>query len=186
MNKEALCEVHMKRCWFVVAAFGLLFLLAPPRISAQESPDAKSSSSPRWYNPARYNPAKLFKRPKSANDQLASDALLEKRLTTQLQTQGVLPGDKNLQDVCSTFRELGECIAVLRLSRTLPVDFTCLKWDVTGVKPNPVGDSCAGPAGGKAMSLDKAVDLLKPDTNVRAETKDALQKARNDIKDASS
>jgi hypothetical protein len=66
----------------------------------------------------------------------------------------------------------------------LKIDFSCLKWDVTGVKPKPVADSCAGPAGGKAMSLYRAIDLLKPDSNARVEAKEALRKARDDIKDA--
>jgi hypothetical protein len=61
-----------------------------------------------------------------------------------------------------------------------------LKWDVTGIKPKPVADSCAGPAGGKAMALDKAVDLLKPEANAKAESKNALKKAQDDIKDAAS
>jgi len=59
-----------------------------------------------------------------------------------------------------------------------------LKWDVTGAKPKPVADSCAGPAGGKAMGLYRAIDLLKPDSNARTEAKEALRKARDDIKDA--
>jgi hypothetical protein len=60
-----------------------------------------------------------------------------------------------------------------------------LKWDVTGVKPKSVADSCAGPAGGKAMGLHKAVDLLKPDSNAKTETNNALRRAHEDIKDAS-
>jgi hypothetical protein len=59
-----------------------------------------------------------------------------------------------------------------------------LKWNVTGVKPKAVANSCAGPAGGKAMLLDRAVDLLKPDIDSRAETSKALKKARDDIRDA--
>jgi hypothetical protein len=166
-------------------AAGLVFLLGAYPISAQDSGDAKSQGSPRWYNPARYK--KLIKRgAKSANDQLASDDDLEKKLTTQLQALQILPLGKNLQDACSSFKELTECVAVLRLSSTLHIDFTCLKWDVTGVKPAGVVDSCAGPAGGKTMRLDRAVDLLKPDSDARAEVKSALQKAHNDIKDASS
>src|SRR6266700_3098016 len=123
------------------------------------SPGCSSHLSPRfsgqalwrprsWYSPSRYNPLKLIKRsPQSANDQLAADGDLQKKLTTQLQAQGFLAADQDLQDVCSDFRKLSECVAVLRLSHTLPVDFSCLKWDVTGVKPKRVADSCAGPSG---------------------------------------
>jgi len=128
----------------------------------------------------------LFKRdPKSANDQLASKRDLETKLTHQLQVQEILPKDKNLQDACSDFKELAECVASLRVSHTLQIDFSCLKWDVTGVKPKPVTDSCAGPAGGKAMSFYRAIDLLKPESNAKTEANNALRRAREDIKDAS-
>jgi hypothetical protein len=107
-------------------------------------------------------------------------------LTKQLRLQEILPAEKELQDVCSTFKELADCIAVLRLTHVLHIEFTCLKWDVTGVKPKSVADSCAGPASGKAMRLDRAVDLLKPDVNARSEASNALRKAHHDIRDASS
>ena len=157
----------------------------PPQ-EQQESKDKSSDSSPHWYSPSKYNPMKLIKGPKSANDQLASNGPLEDKLTKQLRIQGILPPQKEMQDVCSNFRDLATCIAVLRLSKSLPVEFTCLKWNVTGVKPKPVADSCAGPASGKAMPLDRAIDLLKPAVDDRKEATNALRKAHDDIRDASS
>lgn len=171
----------------IIAVAALGMLLGGSKVVAQDSEDKTGSNSPSWYNPAKYNPLKLIKRgAKSANDQLASDGHLEDKLTKQLRILQLLPADKELQDVCSSFRDLTGCVAVLRLTHSLPVEFTCLKWDVTGIKPKPVADSCAGPAGGKAMALDKAVDLLKPDANAKAESKNALKKAQDDIKDAAS
>jgi len=157
--------------------------------SAQETPqkdtqDKSSEKSDPWYN--KVNPAKLFKHYKSANDQLASDGHLEDQLSKQLRIQNVLGADRELQDVCSDFKDLPNCVAALRLSVSLPVEFTCLKWNVTGVKPKSAVDSCAGPAGGKAMPLDRALDLLKPNLDVKKESGNALRKAHDDIKDASS
>ena len=177
------------RIALAIAALGIS--LGAISIGAQESqdktPDKSGDDSPRWYNPKRYNPAKLFNRNgNSANDQLASNGHLEDRLSKQMRIQGLLAQNKELQDVCSNFKQLASCIAVLRLTHSLPVEFTCLKWNVTGVKPKGVADSCAGPAGGKAMALDRAVDLLKPDIDSRAEASKALKKAHNDIRDASS
>lgn len=130
---------------------------------------------------------KLIKRDgKSANDQLASDETLEHRLTTQLQAHGVLEKDANLQDKCSNFKALGMCIASIRASKSLGVEFACLKWDVTGVKPTKVSDSCAGPSDMKAMSFRDSILLLKPDADAKAEAEKALKSAHNDIKDASS
>ena len=163
-------------------------LAQDPQPQPQPQPDAKSdkSDSPPWYSPKKYNPAKLIKRsPKSANEQLAEDGDLENKLTHQLQMQGVIAKDKNLQDACSDFKELAECVATLRASSSLKIDYSCLKWDVTGVKPRPVADSCAGPAGGKAMGLYRSIDLLKPDAKAREESQNALRRAHQDIKDAS-
>jgi len=181
----------MNRFSIVLSAVALFLPLWSPPASAQSAQgtqdpkDTPSDQSPRWYDPKKYNPAKLFKRdPKSANDQLASNGDLETKLTHQLQAQGILPQDKNLQDACSSFKELTDCVASLRVSRSLQIDFSCLKWDVTGVKPKPVADSCAGPAGGKAMGLYRAIDLLKSDSDAKSESKNAFRRAREDIKDA--
>jgi len=177
--------MKMRGYSIVLSSAVLCFLLGSFSATAQDAKDTPDAQSPRWYNPKRYNPLKLMNRgPKSANGQLASNGDLEAKLTHQLQVQGILPRDKNLQDVCSSFKYLDECVASLRVSRTLLIDFSCLKWDVTGVKPKPVSDSCAGPAGGKAMALHRAIDLLKPDSDARSEANNALRRAHDDIKDA--
>jgi|SRR6516225_4710312 hypothetical protein len=152
----------------------------------KDAPEQSRGNSTPWYNPARYNPVKLFKRSKSANDQLASNGQLEDNLSKQLRIQGILGEDKELQGVCSDFKDLPNCIAALRLSVSVPVDFTCLKWNVTGVKPKTGADSCAGPPAGRAMPLDRALDLLKPKLDARTEAQSALKKAHDDIKDATS
>ena len=136
----------------VVAA--LVFALGATVVTAQDTPEqntqkkdteeqSRGNSTP-WYNPVKHNPLKLFKHYKSANDQLASNGQLEDKLSKQLRIQGILAEDKELQAVCSDFKDLPNCIAALRLSVSVPVEFTCLKWNVTGVKPK-APDSCAGP-----------------------------------------
>ncbi len=160
--------------------------------SAPSSPNSpqtqpQSSSSPSWYNPKKYNPMKLIHRDgKSANDQLSANEELEQRLTGQLQAHGVLEKDANLQDKCSNFKSLQTCIAVIRASKSLNIEFLCLKWDVTGVKPAKVSDACAGPSDLKAMSFRDSIELLKPDVDAKAEAEKALKSAHDDIKDATS
>jgi hypothetical protein len=171
----------------IAAAIAVFSSVAVTAQDAQkDTPEKSGGGSPPWYSPSRYNPLKLFKHYKSANDQLASDGHLEDKLTKQLRIQGILAADRELQDVCSEFKDLPNCIAVLRLSVSVPVEFGCLKWNATGVKPKTAADSCAGPTGGKAMPLDRALDLLKPKLDVKTEASNALKKARDDIKDASS
>ena len=150
----------------------------------KDTQDKSGEKSDPWYN--KVNPARFIKHYKSANDQLASNGQLEDNLSKQLRIQGVLGADRELQDVCSAFKDLPNCIAALRLSVSLPVEFACLKWNVTGVKPKDAADSCAGPAGGKGMPLDRALDLLKPKLDVKTESHNALKKAHDDIKDAGS
>ncbi len=182
---HALGEVSMRRHCIVFSSAAICFFLGSLPSSALDTKSASAQSDP-WYNPKKYDPRKLFKRdPKSANDKLASNSDLETKLTHQLRMQGILPRAVELQDACSTFKELADCVASLRVSHALQIDFSCLKWDVTGVKPRPVADSCAGPAGGKAMGLYRATDLLKPDADAKGEAKNALRRAREDIKDAS-
>jgi hypothetical protein len=166
-----------------LAAAAVVVVLSVTIVKGQDTQDKSNSKSAPWY---KSNPLKAIKRYKSANDQLASDGRLEDKLSKQLRLQGLLAENEELQAVCSNFRDLANCIAVVRLSHSLPVEFTCLKWNVTGVKPKSVADSCAGPGGGKAMPLDRALDLLKPNLDVRTEAGNALKKARDDIKDASS
>ncbi len=178
---------------FLSAGVIFVFLLSFSSV-AQTSPDSQqppssspASSSPAWYNPARYNPLKLIHRhPKSASDQLASDEELERKLTTQLQAHGALAQDANLQDACSSFTALADCLAALRASHDLQIEFACLKWDVTGVKPHSVSDSCAGPSDRKAMSFRNSIALLKPGCNATEVAANVQRAARDDIKDASS
>lgn len=141
-----------------------------------------------WYSPSRYNPMKLFRHWSTSppEEQLANNPDLAAKLTSQLRAKGQLPPKIQLRDACENFRDLTSCVAALRVSHNLKIDFSCLKWDVTGIKPAPVSDSCAGPAGGRAMSLYRAIDLLKPEAEARHEASDAIQQARNEIKDASS
>ncbi|MBS1842545.1 MAG: hypothetical protein JSS69_18675 [Acidobacteria bacterium] len=161
---------------------------SPSQSTAAPSQDSSQSQhSPSWHNPKKYNPIKLVKRDgKSANDQLAENEELEQRLTGQLQAHGVLEKDANLQDKCSSFKSLQTCIAIIRASKSLNLEFLCLKWDVTGVKPERVSDACAGPSNGKAMSFRDSISLLKPEASAKDEAEKALKSAHDDIKDASS
>src|SRR5436190_21607630 len=127
----------MRRSSIVLSVVILCFFLGSFPGSAQDPKDqpkdAPAAQPEPWYSPKKYNPVKLFKRDsKSANDQLASNGDLEVRLTHQLQVQEILPQDKNLQEACSDFKYLDECVASLRVSHSLKMEFSCLKWDVTG------------------------------------------------------
>ena len=132
-----------------------------------------------------YNPLKWIKKSPSptASEQLAANKEQDRKLSLQL--QAVLPPRTSLKDACAGFRSLNDCVATLHVSHNLTIKFNCLKWDVTGGKPAGDVKSCAGPSNDRAMDLSKAIHVLKPDVNSRAQAKSAEKRAREDIKDAS-
>src|SRR5579859_7317645 len=128
-----------------------------------------------------YNPMKWIKKP-TASQELAANSAEEKALTLQL--QALLPAHTTLKDACTLFKTLDDCAASLHASNNLKIKFNCLKWNMTAVRPNGDVKSCEAPA--KAMSLDKAIRVLKPDADAKAEARNAERRAREAIKDASS
>jgi hypothetical protein len=133
-----------------------------------------------------YNPRNWIKKNPgpTASEQLAANTEEARKLGTQL--QALLPPRTNLKDACAGFKSLGECVAALHVSHNLNIKFNCLKWDLTNTHPSGDAKSCSAPAGGKAMTLSKAIRALKPDANAKTEAKNAERRAREDIKDASS
>lgn len=97
---------------------------------------------------------------------------------------GLIPAGTDLKNTCSTFRSLEDCVGAIHASHNLVLEFNCLKFNVTGADPSSGKSSCAGPPGGKAMSLAAAIRLLKPDADAKTEAKNALRQARGDISDA--
>ena len=128
-----------------------------------------------------YNPINWIKKP-TASQQLAAKPEEEKKLTQQLQAQ--LPPHTTLKDACTAFKSLDDCVASLHASHNLKIKFNCLKWDVTAVNPGGDAKSCRAPA--KALSLEKAIHVLKPEANAKVEAKNAEKRAHEEIKSAHS
>ena len=131
-----------------------------------------------------YNPIHWIKKGPTASEQLAANSDHSKKLASEL--QAILPPRTKLEDACTSFKELSDCVATLHVSHNLKIKFNCLKWDVTAVQPAGSVSSCTAPEGGKALGLSKAIHTLKPDADAKTEAKVAEKRAREDIKDASS
>jgi hypothetical protein len=158
----------MKNKWIIVGLVGLGVFLGSEEAVA------------RTYNPLHW----IKKNPgPTASEELAANSKEASKLATQL--QALLPAHTNLKDACSGFKSLNECVAALHVSHNLKIKFNCLKWDLTNVQPSGDAKSCSTPADGKEMSLSKAIHVLKPDANAKAEAKNAEKRAREDVKDAS-
>ena len=143
---------------------------------------SSSSGSSHSYNPIKW----VKKAPKTTDDSLDSNADRDKRLTAKLQSAGVLPADKELKAACSTFKYLTDCVAALRVSHNLGLDFNCVQADVTGVHTGADLSACKGAVSEKSGSLVKAVHTLKPEANAKAEAKNAEKQAQEDLKTSGS
>jgi hypothetical protein len=132
-----------------------------------------------------YNPVHWIKKGPTASEQLAANGEESKKLTSEL--RALLPAKTKLEDACTAFRQLSDCVAALHVSHNLKIKFNCLKWDMTGVQPVAGNvSSCTAPDHAKGLSLAKAIQSLKPDADAKAEAKTAERRAQEDIKDASS
>src|ERR1700687_5332965 len=103
--------VKMKTKWIIAALIAALVLLGAAKAAAQS-----------------YNPIHWIKKGPTASEQLAANGEQSKKLASQL--QALLPPRTKLEDACTAFRQLNECVATLYVSRNMKIKFNCLKWDV--------------------------------------------------------
>lgn len=94
-----------------------------------------------------------------------------------------LTGDKlGAADACSGFKNIGQCIAAVHVSKNLPgMNFFCLRQAMTGTSAGSFA-----PKGGCSvtsnMSLGKAIQKLDPQADSSAETKKANSESQQDMK----
>lgn len=91
------------------------------------------------------------------------------RLASKLQP--LLPAGRNPQEAASGFKNLGQFVAAVHVSRNLNIPFDQLKTKM---------------AGPQSMSLGEAIQQLNPNVNAKAEAKKAMRLAKADIKDSAS
>jgi hypothetical protein len=176
----------MKKRWMVVTMMMVGLCASGERAAAQgpAGAGAGSAAGTSLHAPHSYNPMKWVKKdPKTGGDSLNANGDREKKLTTMLQGQGVLAASANIADACATFKELSDCVAALHASHNLALDFNCVKSDMTGVQTGADMSSCKGQKGDKGVELSKAIHLLKPDANAKAEAKNAEKQAKEDLKE---
>lgn len=159
----------MKSKWIVAVAVSAGVMLIGAAAAAAQS----------------YNPIHWIKKGPTASEQLAANADHSKKLASEL--QALLPPRTKLEDACTSFKDLNDCVAALHVSHNLKIKFNCLKWDVTAMQPaGGNASACKAPESGKPLSLSKAIHALKPDADAKTEAKNAEKRAREDIKDANS
>ena len=179
----------MKKTLFVgtVLLFGVsISLTAGAERAAAQGPagvGASAATQDSSHSLHSLNPIKWVKKDsKSASDQLDAKDEQDKKLTANLQAQGVLPANTDAKSACENFKALDECVAALHASKNVGVDFNCLKSNLTGVQTSADMSSCKGSAGEKSMSLSKAIHAMKPDADAKSAAKTAEKQAKDDLK----
>lgn len=148
--------------------------------AARSSSDSGSGSS------HSLNPIKWIKKDKSAPKSNSSTPDSDKKnmlLTERLHQNGVLAGGTDVSSTCSTFKNLGDCVAALHASHNVGLDFNCVRADVTGVQTSADVSGCKGPVGDKAVSLREAIKRLKPEVDAKSAANTAEKQAKEDLKE---
>ena len=106
---------------------------------------------------------------KSVNDRLRRNS----KLSTRLQT--LLP-EQDLESASSEFKNLGQFVAAVHVSKNLGIDFYELKTRMTDSSSESLSTS---------KSLGKAIRELRPDVNASKEVRKANRQASKDLKETS-
>jgi len=144
---------------------------------AGEGAAAAAQDSSRSLNPINW--VKKDSKISAETPESRSDS--EKKLTPNLQAQGILAANVSATDACAPFTSLAGCLATLHASRNLGVDFYCLRAVVTGVHTSADVSGCKVADGEKPQDLNKAIHQVKPDANAKRAAKDAEQQAKDDL-----
>jgi hypothetical protein len=175
----------MKKLVLVVAVamMGVSYGAGKGYAQGPQGAGAGSASSSSSGGGMSLNPIKWVKKdPKSASDQLDAKNDQDKKLTANLQAQGVLAANTDAKNACENFKGLDECVAALHASKNVGLDFNCLKSNLTGVQTSADMSACKGSAGDKSMTLSKAIHAMKPDADAKSEAKNAEKQAKDDLK----
>src|SRR5260370_19284673 len=87
---------------------------------------------------------------------LERNSKLDGKLTSRLQSKGLLPAGSDLKTACFGFKNLGQCIAAIHVSHNLKIPFACLQADMTGTAP-AANAGCASATGCSKMSLGREI-----------------------------
>ena len=108
----------------------------------------------------------------SPSSVLSTNTKLDTWLTSALGKSGVTVPGGNLQSACSGFKNLGQCVAALHVSKNLGIPFSDLQAKMTG---------------SGSVSLGKSIqDLGGANVNSKAEAKKANKQANADLDAAGS
>jgi hypothetical protein len=114
---------------------------------------------------------------------LSKNTKLDSKLTSKLQSKGLLPAGTDLKDACAGFKNLGQCVAAIHVSHNLDVPFACMRANMTGTAP-AAGTTCPTGTGSSKLSLGKSIQALAPKADSKTASKAGTSQADADLKEA--
>ena len=99
------------------------------------------------------------------------DTLLNQNTKLSSKLQTLLPKGVTPQQACSGFKNLGQCVAAIHVSKNLDIPFDQLKTKMTGTG---------------AVSLGKAIQQLDPQANAQQQAEKAKQQTKQDLSSSGS
>ena len=133
----------MKKQWIALATITIGICLTPLRSTAQGPQGVGAGEAARAGAPSHNPISWMKKKPLTASETLDANSSQSAKLTSRLQTQGLLPAGADLHDTCETFKDLEDCVATLHAARNLGSNFNCLKSKVTGVQAGADISACS-------------------------------------------
>ncbi len=181
----------MRRTSLVVSAFAMISMIGVPALAQRGRGAAPAGAGADRASMGHDNSAMSSHGAGSASSSspmnvLERNSKLDGKLTSKLQSKGLLPAGTDLKTACFGFKNLGQCIAAIHVSHNLKIPFACLQADMTGTAP-ATNAGCASATGGSKMSLGKAIQTLSPNTaDAKGEAKRGTKEADQDITDSES
>jgi hypothetical protein len=178
-------KIPTRTCLSGTAVLSIAMLFAADRAAAQGPAGAGAAEAAAASSGSHsYNPAKWF----AKKDTKAADSVpveqLDQKLEPKLRAAQVLGANASLKNACQNFIERVDCVAALRASHNLGLNFVCVKASMTGVRTDVDASSCRMPSDDKPLNLMKTIRFLKSDADAKNGAKQAEAAAREDIKDA--
>ncbi len=181
----------MRRTSLVVSAFAMISMIGVPALAQRGHGAAPAGAGAGHGSTGHDNSAMSSHGTSSASSSSPTNVLerntkLDGKLTSKLQSKGLLPAGTDLKTACSGFKNLGQCIAAIHVSHNLKIPFACLQADMAG-KAAAANAGCATGTGGSKMSLGKAIQTLSPNTaDAKGEAKRGTKEADQDITESES
>lgn len=135
----------------------------PPMSGRSQMPDSSNRPARESKEPGSVNREPQMQSKMAVSEQLDRNTHLAARL------EGMFPPGTDLKLASSGFKNLGQFVAAVQVSKNLGIPFDQLKSKMTGDSP---------------VSLGKAVQDLRPEVDAKSEVKKAEHQAKDEIRQA--